>query len=309
MVKGVVQELRQRLDVAGLVVHAGQQRVLEEKLAAGLVHVVAGGVHELGDGVAGGHRHDLLPLVVEGRVQRDRQVELLGLVGEAPYLVYQAARGDGDVPRGEVEPIPVVQDPEGLYGLVVVEHRLAHTHHHDVRDPLGRDVAGGDEDLLGDLARLQVALDPEQPRRAELAGHRAPDLRRDADGVPSPLRDHDRLDGVPVVRVEEVLPGPVRSPGGVAQVERRSGRGLVQGLAQALGQARRLLPVAHEAYRKRGVGLGQAVARFAPRFEGLLYFGQKLGGSHGEMLARWPGALAGPPRLRVPRPRLSCGRW
>src|SRR5918997_382911 len=76
-------------------------------------------------------------------------------------------------------------------------------------------------------------------------------------------------------------------------------------LAQTLRQARRLLPVAHEGDRQSGVGLGQTVGRFAPLFEGLLYFGQKLGGSHGEMLARWPGRLAGPPRLRTPRSRLS----
>src|SRR3712207_7487000 len=59
--------------------------------------------------------------------------------------------------------------------------------------------------LLGDLTRLQVPLDPKQPRRAERAAHWASDLRRDTYRAPGLLGDHDRLYGVAVAGVEQIL--------------------------------------------------------------------------------------------------------
>jgi hypothetical protein len=51
VVERMVEEVGQGLGVARLIVHAGEQGVLEEELAARPLHVVAGGVHQLGDGV------------------------------------------------------------------------------------------------------------------------------------------------------------------------------------------------------------------------------------------------------------------
>src|SRR3712207_3015173 len=99
VVEREVEEVGEGLDVARLVVHAREQGVLEEELAVRLLDVVAGRVHELGDLVSGGDGHKVAALIVEGVVQRDRKVELLRLVGEAPDLIYQPARRGRDVPR------------------------------------------------------------------------------------------------------------------------------------------------------------------------------------------------------------------
>src|SRR5919107_5578467 len=100
------------------------------------------------------------------------------------------------MPRSKAEAVRVVEDSERPERRVVVEHRLAHTHDHDVRHPLRRYVAGAHEDLLGDLTRLQVPLDPKQPCSTERAAHRASDLCRDAYRAPVLLGDHNRLYGV-----------------------------------------------------------------------------------------------------------------
>src|ERR687890_722589 len=115
------------------------------------------------------------------------------------------------MPRSKAEAFGVVEDSERPERRVVVEHRLAHTHDHDVGYPLRCDVSGADEDLLGNLTRLQVPLDPKQPRRAERAAHRASDLRGDAYRAPGPLGDHDRLYGVAVAGAEQILSRTVGS--------------------------------------------------------------------------------------------------
>src|SRR5918997_6944487 len=108
VVERVIQETAESLHVPGLVVDPCEQGVLEEELAVGLFYVVAGGVHELRDRVPGGDGHEIPALVVEGGVERDREVELLRLVGEALDPVHQPARRDRDVPRGQSEPVRIV---------------------------------------------------------------------------------------------------------------------------------------------------------------------------------------------------------
>src|ERR687897_2386505 len=71
VVERVVEESAERLDVTGLVVHPREQGVLEEELAVCTLDVVAGRVHELGDGVAGRNDgHEVSALVFEGVVER-----------------------------------------------------------------------------------------------------------------------------------------------------------------------------------------------------------------------------------------------
>ena len=98
--------------MARLVVDAGEQGVLEEELAARPGHEIAGRIHQLGDGMAGRYWHDLAPLILEGGVERDRQVELLGLVCEAPDLLHQPTGRDRYVPRRQPEAVRVVENSE-----------------------------------------------------------------------------------------------------------------------------------------------------------------------------------------------------
>ena len=47
----------------------GEQRVLEEELAARPGHEIAGRIHQLGDSMAGCYWHDLAPLLLEWGVE------------------------------------------------------------------------------------------------------------------------------------------------------------------------------------------------------------------------------------------------
>src|SRR5215207_5326881 len=275
----MIKQLRQNLNVARLIVHAGEEGVLEEELATGFFDVVAGGVHERGDGVSGDDRHEFLAFFLERGMQGDGQVELLRLVGEAPDLVHQSACRDGDVPRRQAEAVRVVQDPERKHELFVVQHRLAHPHDDHVGDALGGDVPGGDEDLFGDLAGLEVALDTEEARRTEGTGHRAADLGRDADRPPVALGDHDRLYEVTVVCLEEVLARPVGCSRDADGFE-DGGRGLLRERSpQRLGERGGLLPVTDQATDEGAVSLSEPEPRLVPAPQNLLYVRYELPGS------------------------------
>src|SRR5215218_875923 len=246
VVERMVEEFRQGLDVARPVVDAFEQGVLEEELAARPCHEIAGGVHQLGDGMAGCYGHDLTPLFLERGVEGDRQMKLLGLVCETPDLLYQPTGRYRDMPRRQPETVRVVEDSERSECRVVVEHRLAHTHDHDVGYFLRCDVPGADEDLLGDLARREVPLDPQKPRRAERAAHRASDLRGDAHRAPGLLGDHDRLYSVAVAGVEEILSRAVGSHGDTLQSENGRRSLLRERHLQLFRQVRGFFPVPHE---------------------------------------------------------------
>ena len=99
MVQRVVEKVGEGFGMALSIVDTGEEGVLEKELATGMLDVVAGSGHQLGDRVARGDGHDLFALFLERGVQGDRQMELLRLVGEAPDLFHQPAGRDGDVPR------------------------------------------------------------------------------------------------------------------------------------------------------------------------------------------------------------------
>src|SRR6185295_10466390 len=88
--------------------------------------------------------------------------------------------------------------------------RLAHALEHDAVHALaarGLERAPDDAHLLDDLPGLEVAPQPEAPRRAERAGERAADLRAHADAeTPGTLeRDAHGLDQLVVVRAQGEL--------------------------------------------------------------------------------------------------------
>src|SRR3712207_3210188 len=126
--------------------------------------------------------------------------------------------------------------------------------------------------LLGDLTRLQVPLDPKQPRRAERAAHRAPDLRGDTYSAPGLLGDHDRLYGVAVAGVEQILSRTVGSLGDALQGQGNRRSLLGERRLQSSGQVRGLCPVAYERTGEGFVDLADAVRWFVPLLEDRPHF-------------------------------------
>ena len=70
-------------------------------------------------------------------------------------------------------------------------------------------AVGQHADLAGDLAGREVANQPHLAGEAEAARHRAPHLRRDAEGHRRRVGDEDRLDPAAVRQLEHELSGAV----------------------------------------------------------------------------------------------------
>jgi len=189
-------------------------------------------------------------------VQRDRQPDADGLLGQLEDVRHEAARGNGDAARAEAQSPVGVDDGERLDERVVVGQRFAHAHDDDVieRRHLGlgarreRILAVAHVQELGDdLAGGEVAFESGQSARAEHAAHRAADLRGDADGLAGVIDAHallrcaddHRFDEGAVAQFEEELVGDVLR----LFVEQERGGHEVEGLVEP--EAQRLRQVAH----------------------------------------------------------------
>src|SRR5215211_1742232 len=93
---------------------------------------------------------------------------------------------------------------------------------------------------------FRFLLIPKQPRGAERAAHRASHLRGDAHRAPGLLGDHDRLYGVTVAGVEQILPRTVGSLGDTFQCQDGRRSFLGERRLQSSGQVRSLSPIAYE---------------------------------------------------------------
>ncbi len=130
---------------------------------------------------------------------------------------------------------------------VVVGQRLAHPHEDDVRQPAVVPVAKfhrGRTDLLEDLCRRQVALQPALTGRAERARHPAARLRRDADGVSLRIAHQHRLERRAVDRAPQHfsrLPGiALDLPDGVKQPGEQRFRHLLAHRRRQIGHLARV---------------------------------------------------------------------
>ena len=185
------QEPDERVRVLEQVVDAGDARVLERHPAAAGRAELGGGVHHLGQGIATVDRdHGVAQLVVR-RVERDRQRDRQALGREPADARHDPDGRNRDVPGGESE--VAVEPFDGGPRGVVVREWFAHPHEHDVVHRLGGRVRGAD-DLLDDLAGLEMAHEAGLARRAERATHRAPGLAGDAHGGPGRVAHQDGLD-------------------------------------------------------------------------------------------------------------------
>ena len=148
------------------------------------------------------------------------------------------------------------------------------------QDNVGDRQAGiqlGKEHLIKKLRRLQPPDKAADGRRAELAAHRAADLRGDADGVAVVVLHDDGFDAVAVTQPPEIFDRPVKpgdllaGDGGlIDEIE------AVQRFAQGLGEVRHGLEADRAAVQPRE-DLLCAEFRFAKRRERVLQLGQRHG--------------------------------
>jgi hypothetical protein len=141
-------------------------------------------------------------------VKRDRQSELLGLLGQSANAGDEAAGRDRQMARPDAESGVGVHEPQRAQARVVVGERLALAHCDRIGDA-PTEVASDEADLVDHLSGAEVARQTADPCRTEGAAHRAPGLRRKAHGEPIAAREPDRLDGGAARETHKVLASPV----------------------------------------------------------------------------------------------------
>ena len=149
-------------------------------------------------------------------MERDREPDA-ELSAAALDHRHDAGGGERDSPARERDPLGVHDDVQRLGDIVVVEQRLAHAHHHDVREqaraarrrPLAVGVASRKE-LRDDFAGVQVSHHALGAGVAEGAGERAAYLGGDAERAAVLLRDVDGLHLPAVSEAQQPLAGAVR---------------------------------------------------------------------------------------------------
>jgi len=190
--------------VFGLVGDAAEEDVFERDSFAGAELYQANGIdHRLNVPlVVDGHK--LLTDLVVGSVEADGQLgtQLFRLLGEALDSGDDARGGDGHALGAEAG----LEDEQadGRHEVVVVEERLSHPHEDQV-DSVAADfdfvtVEDGD-DLAGDFAGGEVALEAEFGGETELTVDSAADLAGDADGGALPT-GAGRVRRLPCLRIE-----------------------------------------------------------------------------------------------------------
>ena len=134
----------------------------------------------------------------------------------------------------------------------------------EMRPPSRARLAGGPQQLLEDLAAVEVAAEAHRARRAERAGQRAARLRRDADRAPVAVAHQHRLDREAVGRAEPGLHRLVRRA--LLVVERQVGERQLAGEARADGlrERRHLVPRGRQVTRHTLPDLLSPIGWLAP---------------------------------------------
>src|ERR1700682_5769916 len=116
-------------------------------------------------------------------MERDCQPALQWFVGELSYLRGESAGRNRDVARTNLETPGGIYDSDGADHVGEVGQRFAHAHEDDVVD-LFTARPFHHEELLHDLAGIEIARVAVEAARAKLAAVSAADLRGDANGAP-----------------------------------------------------------------------------------------------------------------------------
>jgi len=161
--------------VAAGIVGSAEQHVFVGHFTPGLFKpIIPGGEHFL-DRNAFHRGHQLVALLLVGRVQRDRQLEARLLRSQLSQSLGLAHGRDRDLARADAH--LVVHGIERAQQIGLIEQRFAHAHH----DRAGERTERASADvLLEDLVRREIAHQSQLSGGAERAADRAAHLRGDA---------------------------------------------------------------------------------------------------------------------------------
>ena len=204
------KQLDEPAGIGGRIVHTGEQHVFERDSTTAADRKSSTGVDQFLEPVFAVDRHERVPLLLGGRVQRHGQVGHEGL-GRQPFEPREHAdRRERHPARCDGEAMLVGEHAQGPHRLIVVVQGFAHAHEDDVERGLEQvQHPRQDADLSGNFSGGQIADDAHLPGEAEGAPHRAPDLRRDAERLLRRIGDVDRLDQPPIGEPEQELGGAV----------------------------------------------------------------------------------------------------
>ena len=233
-------EIAKGVDLFLSIVDASDEGVLVGGAATGLVDVLAERRIEVDEREPLDTGHEGVAGLLHRRMQRHRQRELLGLVGEPEDLGNKTAGGDREMAGSDVEGGRVVELAQRLERGVVVCERLALTHEDDARHT-GIEVVAHMHDLLVDLTRREGAVEAVLSRGTKCATHCASSLRRNADRELAARGHADALHGGAITEAQQVFAASIcgNLTGDLLGAERCDTLG--QGLAERLGKVGHLV--------------------------------------------------------------------
>lgn len=176
-----VAKIEQGFEVVFAIVDIAHHEVLDAWSSRADAVVGIERLLQIGKGRSHTFGHDSVACGLDGGMQRERERELFGFVGEGVDSLDDAARRNGDMPGPDAQGEVAVHDAQGLHDVVVVEKGLALAHGHHVAYA-GTEISLHGKHLLDHFAGQKVARESFLPRSTEGTGHGTADLRGKTDG-------------------------------------------------------------------------------------------------------------------------------
>mmetsp|Transcript_21677 Transcript_21677/g.84466 ORF Transcript_21677/g.84466 Transcript_21677/m.84466 type:complete len:526 (+) Transcript_21677:1337-2914(+) len=244
-----LQQLDQFARLLGRVVHLLQHAVLEgDEVARRAVEVAVAGVEQFGDGVFLVQRHELIAQRV-GRGMQTHRKRHRAILAQPVDHRHHARRGHRHPTAAQAIAMVVQHGLEGRHELVVVLQRLAHAHHHDVRDHPFVGVLALAQGMLGepqlghDFGGRQVAAEALVAGRAEAAAHRTAGLAGHAQRAAVVFGDEYGFDRIARADIEQPLDRAVGRDMLGDDIQRADDGTAGELLAQRLGEVGHLFEV------------------------------------------------------------------
>lgn len=167
--------------MTGCIVDTFQQNISDEDLVVGGFQVIVNGGHDSLDGVGGGDGHEFEPLVVEGIVEGEGEVDVGLFPGESFYAGDDADGGEGEAAGTKAAQGFVGKRFDGCESVVGVGQGLTHAHEDDRVD--GEVVFDKVEDLVENFIGGEILFEADGPGGAEETAEGAAGLGRNTEGV------------------------------------------------------------------------------------------------------------------------------
>ncbi len=209
-----IQKAREIVGLSRGIIHPVKQAILDGYGPPGRGLMGGGGFQDVPDEEPPSHGQQLGPGLIVGRVERNRQVHVEPGGRERANSRHDPHRGNCDLtPAQGAQFVPGHAIDRGEH-VVQVEHRLAHAHENDrLQTAAGsQSLAPERKELAHDFTGAEVAFKSRLGRRAEIAAHRAADLRGNAArrAVGAVVRHQHRLHGAPIGEPEQQLARSIR---------------------------------------------------------------------------------------------------